>query len=267
VYGQVTPDSNLLNPGHSPLLVLGVFGLVLIVMGAVFYWLLGISAFRQKQQPSSFSVTERQPIGTGSPVQFGTGSPVQFGTGSPVQFGTGSQTPYSPPTMQWVGHGSLGYAIVYYCIGAATVACALAGTVAWLQSSKNGLTDILVIWGWGAAAYLAWIMRWAARRVGSITLNMDTVGFSYGSSGDDTPTYISYADTAALTWRRPLGSDQGGLVIVPRTNTTPDGSPITIMDRENEWFINAAQFSGKQWMQIQQNLGAAVMASGGAVSW
>jgi len=244
VYGQVVPDSDLLNPGNSPLIVFGVLGLVFIAMGAGFTWLLSLGAIRVKRQPS-------QPVAGWTPL------------------GAGAKDPASAPLMRWSGRAGMWAVVVYVSLGICAVGGMLWGTLAWALSSRNGWLGGAVVYGWVLAGWFVWVMRWAANRVGPITLTMYESGFSYTNSSA-TPTYIAYADVADMYWKFPIGGrveGQGGLMIVPRSAVPADGIPFSIMDRYNQWFIDQVQFSSKQWAQIEENLGPAVRAAGGGVTW
>ena len=236
-YGQLTPNSNLLNPGHSPILVFGVLGLVFIAMGAGFVWL-----FSRKPSAPSQPTTEQIPVGTTV------------------------QAPNSRPLMRWVGRSGLWASALYIVFGICVAGAMLWATAAWALSSHNGWLALALVWGWGFAVWFIWIMRWAVRRVGPITLTMYAEGVSYTNTGA-TPTYIPYAEIGALSWWITPRAGQGGLIIRPRADALPEGSAPTLSDSFNQWYISALQFSNKQWAQIKENLGGAVMAAGGTVNW
>ena len=328
-YGQVVPNSHLLNPGHSPLVVFGVMGLVFMAMGAGFAWLFRKPAFSNRplstrhtvvgnprgpapgepvSQQLSMKITSTNPAGLPPDIQRTLQSrlqdiqwnpqesaqdiqrdvlaslqnvpgfehasvqvtpkiqmpPVQDFQQNPV--GIGVQTPNAPWPMQWVGHAGRWLAAIYVGFAICAVGLMLWATFAWASSSKNGGLALAVVYGWGFAAWLVWICRWAAQRVGRITLNMEADGFSY-ANGDATPAYISYSDVASMYWRPPRYHKHSGLMIVPRAALTSEGTPLTIMDSFNQWYIDSFQFSTKQWQQIKDNLGSAVRAAGGTVTW
>ncbi|MCL2489474.1 MAG: hypothetical protein FWF36_01920 [Propionibacteriaceae bacterium] len=328
VYGQVVPNSNLLNPGHSPLLVFGVMGLVFMAMGAGFVWLFSKPALSKRpvstrqivvgnprepmqgepgSQQISMRITSTNPGVLPQDIQRTLQSqlngiqwnpqesaqdiqrdvltslqnipglenasvqvapqsqmpPVQGFQQNPIVIGV--QTPNAPWPMQWAGRAGKWVAAIYVSFAICAVGLMLWATFAWLSSSRNGWLALAVVYGWGFAAWLVWIFRWAAQQVSGITLTMEADGFSYTNS-DATPTYISYSD-ASLYWRPPGYKDHGGLMIVPRTALTSDGAPLTVMDSFNQWYIDSLQFSTKQWQQIKDNLGSAVRSAGGTVSW